>query len=198
LRDFTSEGAVGAAEALTRATTRGCDVIRLVHADGELYFMNLLSMGFVADVATTTNRRFKSLGPAGYALAVVTETVGLAPKQWHMQLDRGKRWDPFAVFVSFNNSRFTGGSMQMAPYAKTDDGKLDVIVAGPMSRARLLSAFPRIFRGSHVYMPEISCAQVDRVDLEVDEPVDLMIDGEVERHRPLRLEVLESAIDVCV
>jgi diacylglycerol kinase family enzyme len=168
-----------------------------VHEDGELYFINLLSVGFVADVATTTNRRFKQLGAAGYALSVVLETAGLAPRQWHLRLPDGKQWDPVAVFLSFNNSRFTGGSMEMAPYAKTDDGKLDVIVAGPMSRSRLLLAFPRIFRGTHVHMPEIQCAQVERVELEVSEACDLMIDGEVKRHRPLRLEVVPKALEVC-
>ena len=41
---------------------RACDVIQLTHRDGVLYFMNLMSMGFVADVCALANRRFKGLG----------------------------------------------------------------------------------------------------------------------------------------
>lgn len=197
LRDFTSRGAEGASEALLRDVRKPCDVIRLQHSMGERYFINLMSAGFVADVATTTNRRFKSLGAAGYAVSVVLEAASLQAKQWHLRPAGSRAWDPFAVFISFNNSRYTGGSMMMAPYANTADGKLDIVVAGPMSRGRLVSAFPRIFRGTHVHMPEIACTQVSDVHLDVLEPVDLMIDGEVERYLPKRLTVLEHAIDIC-
>jgi YegS/Rv2252/BmrU family lipid kinase len=198
LRDFTSDGVDGAVNALLRGGRRPCDVVRLEHEDGARYFMNLMSAGFVADVATTTNKRFKSLGPAGYVVSVVLETASLEAKQWRLRPDDGRQWDPFAVFISFNNSRFTGGNMMMAPYADTADGKLDIVVAGPMSRGRLITAFPRIFRGTHVHMPELQCTQVRDVVLDVAEPVDLMIDGEVERYRPKRLTALPSAIDVCV
>jgi YegS/Rv2252/BmrU family lipid kinase len=198
LRDFTSRGVEGAIEALLRGGRRPCDVVRLEHDDGARYFMNLMSAGFVADVATTTNRRFKGLGPAGYVVSVVLETASLEAKQWRLRPDGGRAWDPFAVFISFNNSRYTGGNMMMAPYADTADGKLDIVVAGPMSRGRLITAFPRIFRGTHVHMPELSCTQVRDVELDVPGAVDLMIDGEVERYRPKRLTALPHAIDVCV
>jgi YegS/Rv2252/BmrU family lipid kinase len=198
LRDFTSEGVDGAIGALLRGGRRPCDVVRLEHDGGARYFMNLMSAGFVADVATTTNKRFKGLGPAGYVVSVVLETASLAAKQWHLKPEGGRNWDPHAVFISFNNSRYTGGKMMMAPYADTADGKLDIVVAGPMSRGRLITAFPRIFAGTHVHMPELQCTQVRDVLLEVAEPVDLMIDGEVERYRPKRLTALPSAIDVCV
>ena len=43
LKDFTSRGVEHTLEALTRNARRPCDVIRLTHAQGELYFINLLS-----------------------------------------------------------------------------------------------------------------------------------------------------------
>lgn len=197
LRDFTSDGATASAEALLRGARRPCDVVKLEHTEGHRYFINLMSAGFVADVATTTNKRFKSLGAAGYAVSVVVEAASLEAKQWHLRPEGSRRWDPRAVFISFNNSRYTGGRMLMAPYADTADGKLDIVVAGPMSAGRLVTAFPRIFRGTHVHMPELSCTQTRDVELQLDAPVDLMIDGEVERYQPTRLTVLSHAIDVC-
>lgn len=197
LRDFTNDGVTASADALVQGARRPCDVVRLEHTAGERFFINLMSAGFVADVATTTNRRFKSLGPAGYVLSVVVEVASLEAKQWHLRPEGARSWDPHAVFISFNNSRYTGGKMLMAPYADTADGKLDIVVAGPMKAGRLLTAFPRIFRGTHVHMSELTCTQTRDVQLEVKEPVDLMIDGEVERYQPTRLTVLSRAIDVC-
>lgn len=198
LRDFSERGAEHAADALVHGRVRACDVVRLQHESGELFYMNLLSAGFIADVAVTANRRFKRIGAAGYGLAVVLETSSLAARTFRMRVDGGLLWEQKVTFVSFCNSRYTGGKMLMAPFADTADGKLDVIVAGAMGRIALLSAFPKIFLGTHIHLKSIACSQASCVDIQADEPIDLMIDGEVERHRPARLEVLPRAIDVSV
>jgi diacylglycerol kinase (ATP) len=198
LRDFGPDGLELGVSALQQGRRRPCDVLRLCHAPGELYSINLLSAGFVADVATTANRRFKALGTAGYILGVVLETAGLRASPFRMRLDSGPSWEGETTFVSFCNSRYTAGSMMMAPHADTDDGLVDVIVAKKMSRLRLLLAFPRIFSGGHVELPIISSMRARRVDFEGGAEIDLMIDGEVERHRPTRLDVLPRAIDVSV
>jgi len=198
LRDFGPGGAEQAFAGLREHRRRACDVVRLAHDGGELYFINLLSVGFVADVATMANRRFKRLGAAGYGVSVVLETARLTPRPFRMRVDGGDVWEQQTTFVSFCNSRYTGGTMMMAPFADTADGKLDVILAGSMGRFALLCAFPRIFGGTHVHLPTIACSQARRVDLDATGPLDLMIDGEVERHRPLSLEVVAGAIDVCV
>ena len=198
LRDFGDRGAESAAEALAHGRTRACDVVRLEHDEGELYYLNLLSLGFVADVAVIANRRFKKFGALGYGMGVVMETASLSTRRIRMRLDGGPLWEQDATFVSFCNSRYTGGKMMMAPYADTSDGKLDVVLAAPMGRVALLRAFPRIFAGTHVHLPTITCSQARSVEFELPEPIDLMIDGEVERHRPIRLSVVPGAIDVSV
>jgi diacylglycerol kinase (ATP) len=73
---------------------------------------------------------------------------------------------------------------------------VDVIVAGAMGRTSLLTAFPRIFAGTHVHLASVSCSRARRVDFDASQPFDLMIDGEVERHLPSSLEVVPAAIDV--
>ena len=71
LRDFTEEGERHAIECIIEDRSRPCDVIRLTHKEGIIYYINILSLGFVADVCTLANRRFKRMGEAGYPLAVV-------------------------------------------------------------------------------------------------------------------------------
>ena len=67
LRDFTgaSDGAETSLRALLAGHKRAVDLIRLTHANGEIYSLNLLSIGFTADVAALTNRYFKPLGHLG-------------------------------------------------------------------------------------------------------------------------------------
>src|SRR6267142_6922814 len=51
LRDFAKEGAVASLDALVEGRTRSVDLLKLIHAIGEIYSFNLLSVGFTADVA---------------------------------------------------------------------------------------------------------------------------------------------------
>jgi diacylglycerol kinase (ATP) len=202
LRDFLAEGedaAERAIGALVAGRRRACDVVSLTLADATLlYYVNLLSFGFVAAVGALANRRFKRFGAAGYAAAVVGEVAGLRARRYRLRMDGGRWSEPEAVFVALCNSRFTGGRMMMAPYADIGDGRVDLVVAGAMGRAGLLAAFPKIFSGAHVHMPEITVGQAGAVDSDLSERIDLMIDGEIVRATPRRVEVVPSAIDVCV
>ncbi len=196
LRDFTDQGAEHSIRVLCEGSSRPCDIVRLRHRDGALYYINILSIGFVAEVAALTNRRFKPYGPLAYILGVVSKVFSLSPRPFPMTLD-GTRTDREAVtFVSINNSQFTGGKMRMAPAASTSDGVADVIRVGPMGRIELLKTFPKIFAGTHIHHPAASTAQVRSIDFDLPEEIDIMIDGEVLRVWPQRLDVLPGAFDV--
>lgn len=198
LRDFTTEGAVHSMRALREGARRSCDVIRLTHADGVLHYINLCSIGFVADVAGTRQRRYSAWGEFGYVASVFAELAGLHAEPFPLQLDGGSADRDPVTFLSFNNSKFTGGKMMMAPGAETGDGRLDVIRAGRMGRIQLLRAFPKIFAGTHVEIDAVSAAQVASVDFDLDRKIDVMVDGESLVLKLERLEVLPGVLDVCV
>src|SRR5260370_25430339 len=70
MRDF-EDGASGisglehALQALEARCSRPCDVMRLTHKDGAIYYTNLLSVGFTADVAALRHRRVLRGGGVG-------------------------------------------------------------------------------------------------------------------------------------
>ncbi len=188
LRDFDIDTTDLAIEALARGRERECDVIRAEHADGILHYINLLSIGFTADAGGLTNRRFKGLGTAGYVLATVVCTAKLKHPVFPMRLDGGELDERPAVLLSFSNSKFTGGTMMMAPSADPSDGELDVIRVGDIGRVKLLKTFPEIFDGKHVTAPDVEQTRARRVELENVGELECMVDGEV---IPLKLEALE-------
>jgi YegS/Rv2252/BmrU family lipid kinase len=198
LRDFGAGDTAQAIAALAEERARACDLLRLEHDAGALHYMNLLSLGFVAEICRIANRRFKRLGSAGYGLGVVAALVTLHSRLTRLRVDGGPAWEQAMVFLSVCNSRFTGGSMMMAPYADTSDGQADVIVCGAMDRLTLLSTFPKIFRGHHVYHHQISASRARSIEFFETQAIDLMIDGEVMRHTPKRLDVCPAALDVFV
>lgn len=197
LRDFSDQGAEYAIDALKQGKRRPCDVIRVKHTAGVLHYINIFSIGFVADVCATRNRRFPGLGEFGYTLSTVLRVATLRPYVFPMRTDgrSGEDREPL-TFLSINNSRFTGGKMMMAPDANTRDGLLDIIRVGRMGRVSLLQTFPKIFKGTHVHHPAVACTQAAGVDFKLDADVDVMIDGEMLKFNPTRLEVIPGAIDV--
>src|SRR5690606_7251064 len=76
-RDFGVHEPEPALRALRGDGRRPVDVVRVVHRDGVLHYVNLLSVGFTAAAGALTNRRFKRFGPSGYVLAVLASLVRL-------------------------------------------------------------------------------------------------------------------------
>ena len=198
LRDFTDEGAEHTIEALASGARRRCDVVRFEHAAGQLHYINILSIGFVADVNGLRARRFKRWGEFGYVLAVVTAVAGLTSETYPMILDDGPTQRDPMVFASFNNSKFTGGKMMMAPHADTNTGTIAVVLVGKMGRMSLLATFPKIFKGTHIEHPAVSTAQAARIELALEDEIDVMVDGEALTVVPRALQVLPGALDVVV
>ncbi len=197
LRDFSGRGLEHATEALLAGRRRACDVFRLGHRDGVLYYINLLSIGFAANVAAVTNRRFKGLGEFGYLLGVLTCLVRLDRRAFPVRLDGESEFDRRrCLFLSFNNSKFTGGKMMIAPQADTGDGLVEFVRWGPIGRIGLVRELRTLYDGTHLAHPLASRRAARRIEFELDAPVDVMVDGEVLTLQCRTLEVLPAALDV--
>lgn len=196
LRDFGITGARAALDALARGDEHPSDVVRLTHDDGVVSSFNIVGLGFSAEVGALTNRRYKPLGALGYVISVFITAARLRAPAYPLRLDGGPLDPRPATLLSFCNSQCTAGTMRMAPHAAVSDGKLDVIRIAPMRRLPFVAAFPSIFAGQHVARPEVEETRASRVDFEVPEAVDCMIDGEILCVRPRTLEVIPSAMRV--
>ena len=196
LKDYTADGASYAVEKIRDSASRPIDVVKASHTDGAIYYTNLLSIGFTANVGGFVNRHLKPLGEAGYGLGVVKEVAALSPRPLPFALDDGEFVTEPVTFLSFNNSKFTGGKMMIAPDADASNGFIEAIVVRKMGRVGLLATFPKIFAGTHVDHPKISEHKVSSVRFALERPLDVMVDGEVLTLELTRLDVLPLALEV--
>lgn len=200
LRDFVANGkdlAEFAAQAILDHRARSCDVIRLDHAGGSIFYINTMNMGFAADVATLTNRRLKFLGEPGYIAGVLACLARLHRRPFPLRAD-GVIDDRRCLFVAFSNSKYTGGKMMIAPHAAIDSGKIEYVHWGPIGRLGLMRNLPTLFTGSHIRHPLASRRTAARIDFDLKNPVDVVVDGEVLTLEAESLEVLPGALDVMV
>ena len=199
LRDFAKEGAAASLEALVEGRTRSVDLLKLTHATGEIYSFNLLSVGFTADVAALTNRMFKPFGDLGYLLGVFVRMVQLRRRALALRCDDDLEWNEArSLFLTFNNSKYTGGTMLIAPEADPTDGLIEFVRWGPIGRLGLLRTLPRLYDGTHIKHPLASRRAVRHVEFKEAAPVDVMIDGEVATLECRSLDVVPAAVDVFI
>lgn len=197
LRDFTTEGVEHTIRSIRENRRRPCDVIRLRHSEGEVYFINMMNLGFAADAGELANRRFKRFGAAGYVFGVFGTLADLVCFPFPHRLPGADDWDRRPLlFLALGNSKYTGGKMLMAPNANPADGKIDYVRWGPLGRLRLIWSLPSLFTGEHVKSPMATQAAVERVDFDLGGFVNVIVDGEVMRLDVRSVEVLPKALDV--
>ena len=199
LREFSDRGVEHALESLLARRSQPCDVLRLRHADGVIHFINLLSMGFAADVATLRARRFSTWGELGYQSSIFLTLARSRRRPFPLRVDEQGDIDRRpCLFLTFNNSKFTGGTMMIAPQAEVNDGLIEYVRWGPIGRIGLIRNLPTLYDGTHINHPLAERHAARRIDFFLDSPVDVMVDGEVLTLDCQTLDVLPSALAVVV
>jgi diacylglycerol kinase (ATP) len=95
------------------------------------------------------------------------------------------------------NTENGGGGMRLLPGARFDDGVLDLIDVGGVSRLGVLfGILPKLYSGKHVHHPKVRTARGTsfRFASGVETLVDL--DGEMVGRLPLEVTVLPQAFRV--
>jgi diacylglycerol kinase family enzyme len=186
-------------ESLIAGHSRKCDVIRLRHQSGVLHYINILSIGFSADVATLRARRFSNWGEVGYQTAIFLCLARFRRRPFPLTLEGETSIDDRpCLFLTFNNTKFTGGTMMIAPTAEADDGLIEYVRWGPIGRLGLIRNLPTLYDGTHIQHPLAEVRKVRGVEFHLDAPVDVMIDGEVITLHCQTLDVLPNALNVVV
>jgi diacylglycerol kinase (ATP) len=171
----------------------------MAHEDGVIHYINLLSVGFAADVNATRCRSFAGWGEPGYFLSIFLRLAQLRRRPFPLRVDATPEIDRRrCLFLTFNNSKFTGGTMMIAPDAQVDDGRIEYVRWGPIGRFGLIRNLSTLYDGTHVNHPLAERRAVRQIEFDLDGPVDVMVDGEALTLHLQKLDVLPSALHVVV
>jgi len=172
---------------------RKVDVGQFISHGETYYFLNILGLGFVADV-TEIALKLKVFGNLSYTLGVFQKTIFLKSHKLIITID-GQEYQRDNIFVEISNTRWTANFL-MAPSAEIDDGFLDVTLLGKLGRIKLLKSFPKIFTGDHIYLDEIETFKAKEIKIETDVPKVLTPDGELVGITPIKVKCLHHGVEV--
>ena len=179
-----------AADVIVGSRTRTIDVARV----GSTYFVTVLAAGFDALVNERANKMAWPRGQMRYNLATLAELRVFRPLPYTLCLD-GRTLHREAMLVAVGNGPSFGGGLRITEGAEIDDGWLDVVVIGPMSKLELVRTYPKLYTGGHVRHPQYEHHRVRSVTVAAPGIVGYA-DGERLGTLPLTVDVVPRALHV--
>jgi diacylglycerol kinase (ATP) len=158
------------------------------------WFGCMLSAGFDSIVNERANRMQHPKGASRYTLAMLLELITLKPIQYTITHD-GEKFESGGVMMSVGNGVSLGGGMKVTPTAVVDDGLLDILVVGPLTRIQFLRIFPKVFAGTHIEDPRVKIIKARKIRIEAPGVV-AYTDGERFAPLPIDIEVMPGALSV--
>ncbi|WP_298743216.1 diacylglycerol kinase family protein [uncultured Microbacterium sp.] len=197
IRDLDADAA---ADAVISGRTRTIDLARVTRPDGStVLYGTVLASGFDSKVNDRANRMTWPRGHLRYTIAILAEFVRLRgiPFEVELDLDSGvtERVSGDHVMATVGNGRTYGGGIPICPDADLEDGLLDVTLVRPAGRLPLLRLLPRVYRGTHTSIAQVSTFRVRAAQLS-SPGVTAYADGDPLGPLPLSIDVAPSALRV--
>lgn len=161
------------------------------------YFINVASAGMLTTVAHEVNVRVKNVvGKIAYYIRGIGEVPNFRTLPLHIEAD-GAEYDVHAYFFVIVNSGIAGGLKNVAPLAKLDDGKLDLIVVKKCSLPSFVALAKDVVSGNvRPDDPNLLYVQAKKITVDAGEAVEGDLDGEKGPSLPMKVETIPHAIEM--
>ena len=145
---------------------------------GGRLFVNVAGIGLDAHIAARFNAPGTSRhGLLSYGLLTIRALFSYRPSAYSITAD-GEMLERTALLVAIANSPQYGNGARIAPHARLDDGKLDLVVVGARSPLCTLLAVPRLFSGSVSRAGNVAVRGITEARIRADHPIAFHVDGE--------------------
>lgn len=163
--------------------------------------VNIASIGQGGDVcARVDDSPAKALGGgAPFLLASFESLVATRPWRVRLTIDDQPPREQAARNVIVANCRFHGGGMEVAPQAVPNDGILDLVIIGNLSRVAMLRMSRDIYRGRLQSHTGVTHEPIRKLKLELlpnERTMLLEMDGEARGYATVTFEVMPLALRV--
>ncbi|ULQ52870.1 diacylglycerol/lipid kinase family protein [Flavihumibacter fluvii] len=146
--------------------------------NGQL-FLNTIGIGFDGKVLEQMNT-IRWMGSFfGYYTAIIKNIFTFKEPLYSIQSDQQQPVKGRFLLVLVSNAPTTGGGFKVSPFARPDDGALNVITCGPLSVIKRLCSLPSVRTGNHLRFPFIHHHTIQSIQIDCALRVPAQVDGEL-------------------
>jgi diacylglycerol kinase family enzyme len=166
-----------------------CDLCDMQGKSLQRVFVNVLGMGYDANVVRRVERRRGRMrGRATYLFGALREIFSLRSHSLEGELDG----DPFRTdmfLFAAGLGRYFGGGMMIAPWASPQNGRFQLVWGKNARRLEVLRLLQRIYRGQHLQHPHVDTRYGRRLKLTGHPQAYVQAEGELIGRTPINIEV---------
>lgn len=157
------------------------------------YFLNVLGIGFDAEIANTAQKIKYLNGLPRYLLALFKQILKL--KYYPLLIDvNDKRYSGEFLLLSIGNGRYSGGGFQLTPRAVPDDGLLDFCLVRKVKKTMILRLLHKVIKGNHLDVDEVTYFTAKTLSIKTSvsnlSKIPIYFDGEIiNLHNAKKIEI---------
>lgn len=143
------------------------------------YFDNIMGVGFDSEVVKRVVKKRRLTGTAAYLVAIYQTFVSFKPPVLEVVSEEHREVGPM-MMLAVDIGICGGGGFYLTPRADPTDGMLDVCVIRKVSMPTFLLAVPRVMKGTHDVMEEVTMYRSREVTIRSPQgPITVQMDGEL-------------------
>lgn len=194
-------------EAQFNGVPHPCDIIRykgkVNGEDVEKYCANMFNIGFDCNVADTTAtlKKYPLIkGSLAYFLSILLMIIKKKGADIRIEIDGVKKHNGKVLLTSIANGCFCGGGIKSNPYAKTDDGFMDVNIIKDIPRYMFIPCLPKYMKGTIFekgkYSHIASTVQCKNITVTPNSKMRLCVDGEIFDAEKTEFQLVPEGINI--
>ncbi len=191
---------VQAAALLLQGVICELDVARVRTSEGnERFYTGGGGVGLDAEAAQYANGAYRRLpGRYRYLMAAIRALVSFdrIPVKVIFEEDEPKALEARTLLVAVLNTPSYGGGLCLAPQAKTNDGRLDVVILEDSNFGRILTWLPALAFSGQLKTQRLRRFHTTHIRIETDPPCRFHGDGEILGMTPVEVSIVPRAIRV--
>jgi YegS/Rv2252/BmrU family lipid kinase len=164
---------------------------------GNRYFFATNGMGFDAVIGKLFDEG-TIRGPLPYFYFGIREFFNYKPKEYILRFDGNEVQVKALIVAVANTSQFGNGAI-IAPFARPDDGVLDICVIRDVNAFHAILDLPKLFTGHLSKSDYYEFYQAKQIEVIRPEPAPIHVDGEpLDGDKIINVKILPKALSVII
>jgi len=185
---------------LTRGEGVPLDAARVRTADGaERLYMGGGGVGLDAEAARFASGAYRKMrGRSRYLLSAIRALGKFRGIEVRVSMQGAEQssLQGTALVLGILNTPSYGGGLRLAPEARLDDGRLDLVLLGSLSALEIAGILPRLAVSGEILTARIQRHRITWARIETERPCAFHADGEIVGVTPVEIKVMPRAMQV--